>query len=86
MPRASRTSPQHGGVTLQGQPELTTGPSSGKWKYTLRLDANSSFVYTPNANFNGPGFFTYNVSNGGAGADTCSKDTGDKAVSCERRQ
>jgi hypothetical protein len=34
---------------------LGTGPANG----TLTLNANGSFTYTPNANFNGPDSFTY---------------------------
>jgi uncharacterized delta-60 repeat protein len=39
---------------------LATGPMSG----TLSLNANGSFTYTPNANFNGGDTFTYRASDG----------------------
>jgi VCBS repeat-containing protein len=39
---------------------LETGPSHG----TLTLNANGSFSYTPNANFNGTDLFTYHASDG----------------------
>jgi hypothetical protein len=37
-----------------------SGPSNG----TLSLDANGSFVYTPNANFHGTDTFTYKANDG----------------------
>jgi VCBS repeat-containing protein len=39
---------------------LVAGPASG----TLTLNANGSYTYTPNANFNGTDSFTYRVSDG----------------------
>ncbi|SKB48751.1 gliding motility-associated C-terminal domain-containing protein [Sphingobacterium nematocida] len=39
---------------------LVTGPTNG----TLTLNANGSFAYTPNANFNGTDSFTYKVYDG----------------------
>ena len=39
---------------------LVTGPIHG----TLTLNSNGSFVYTPNANYNGPDSFTYKVNDG----------------------
>jgi VCBS repeat-containing protein len=39
---------------------LVTGPANG----TLTLNADGSFVYTPNADFNGADTFTYSVSDG----------------------
>ena len=39
---------------------LVSGPSHG----TLTLNANGSFTYTPNANFNGTDSFTYRASDG----------------------
>ena len=39
---------------------LVTGPSNG----TLSLNADGSFVYTPNANFSGTDTFTYKVNDG----------------------
>ena len=39
---------------------LVSGPANG----TLTLNADGSFVYTPNANFNGTDTFTYSVSDG----------------------
>jgi uncharacterized delta-60 repeat protein len=41
---------------------LVTGPANG----TLALDADGSFVYTPNANFAGTDSFTYRASDGSA--------------------
>jgi len=38
----------------------TTGPSNG----TLQLNADGSFIYTPNANFNGTDSFAYGLSDG----------------------
>jgi VCBS repeat-containing protein len=40
---------------------LVSGPANG----TLTLNADGSFTYTPNANFNGTDTFTYTVSDGG---------------------
>jgi len=42
-----------------------TGPTNG----TLTLNANGSFVYTPNANFNGTDSFTYRANDGTANSD-----------------
>jgi VCBS repeat-containing protein len=39
---------------------LVTGPAHG----TLQLNANGSFTYTPNADYNGPDSFTYKASDG----------------------
>ena len=39
---------------------LVTGPSHG----TLTLNANGSFTYTPDANFNGTDSFTYRANDG----------------------
>ena len=39
---------------------LVNGPSHG----SLSLNANGSFSYTPNANYNGPDSFTYKANNG----------------------
>ena len=39
---------------------LDAGPSNG----TLSLNANGTFTYTPNANFNGSDFFTYHANDG----------------------
>jgi len=39
---------------------LDTGPSNG----TLTLNANGSFTYTPNADYNGPDSFTYHANDG----------------------
>jgi VCBS repeat-containing protein len=41
---------------------LVTGPANG----TLTLNANGSFTYTPNANYNGPDSFTYKANDGAA--------------------
>ena len=45
---------------------VLSGPSSG----TLTLNADGSFTYTPNANFNGSDSFTYTMSDGHGGSDT----------------
>ncbi|MGH6934201.1 MAG: cadherin-like domain-containing protein, partial [Dongiaceae bacterium] len=47
-------------------PSLVSGPSNG----TISLGANGTFVYTPNANFNGTDSFVYQVSDGNGGTDT----------------
>src|SRR5207253_2342804 len=41
---------------------LVTGPSNG----SLTLNADGSFTYTPNANFNGTDTFTYKANDGAA--------------------
>lgn len=41
---------------------LVSGPSNG----TLTLNANGSFTYTPNANYNGPDSFSYKANDGTA--------------------
>ena len=45
---------------------VVTGPSNG----SLTLNADGSFTYTPNANFNGADSFTYTASDGLGGSDT----------------
>jgi uncharacterized delta-60 repeat protein len=45
---------------------LVSGPSHG----TLTLNANGSFTYTPNANYNGPDGFTYKASDGSLQSET----------------
>ncbi|HLB80297.1 MAG TPA: tandem-95 repeat protein, partial [Dongiaceae bacterium] len=45
---------------------LVGGPANG----TVTLNANGSFVYTPNANFKGADGFTYSVSDGKGGGAT----------------
>ena len=44
---------------------LGSGPAHG----TLTLNADGSFLYTPNANFNGTDSFTYTASDGSAASD-----------------
>ena len=46
--------------------ELVNGPSSGE----LSLNADGSFTYTPNANFNGTDSFQYRASDGSLGSNT----------------
>lgn len=41
-------------------PSLVTGPAHG----TLTFNADGSFFYTPNGNYNGPDAFTYSVTDG----------------------
>lgn len=45
---------------------VNTGPSSG----SVTLNGNGSFIYTPDANFNGSDSFTYNASDGNGGTAT----------------
>ncbi len=45
---------------------LVSGPSYG----TLTLNADGSFIYTPNADFNGIDSFTYQLSDGNGGTST----------------
>ncbi|BAV04820.1 thrombospondin type 3 repeat family [Filimonas lacunae] len=47
-------------------PSVQTGPSHG----SLTLNADGSFVYTPNANYNGFDQFSYTISDGNGGVDT----------------
>jgi len=47
---------------------LVAGPTSG----TLTLNANGSFTYTPNANFNGSDSFTYRADDGTVNSDVTS--------------
>jgi VCBS repeat-containing protein len=47
-------------------PSVVSGPTNG----ALALNADGSFTYTPNADYNGPDFFTYQVSDGKGGTDT----------------
>ncbi len=47
---------------------LVSGPNNG----TLTLNANGSFSYTPNANFNGTDSFTYQASDGTANSNVAS--------------
>ena len=44
---------------------LVTGPTHG----TLTLNANGSFTYTPDADYNGPDSFTYRVNDGTANSN-----------------
>ena len=48
---------------------LTRPWSSGPAHGTLTLNADGSFLYTPNANFNGTDSFTYTASDGSAASD-----------------
>jgi VCBS repeat-containing protein len=47
---------------------LTASLVSGPTKGALNLNADGSFTYTPNANFNGPDSFTYKANDGSADA------------------
>ena len=47
-------------------PSIVNGPTNG----ILSLNADGSFTYTPNSNYSGPDFFTYQVSDGHGGTDT----------------
>ncbi|RVT39914.1 Ig-like domain-containing protein, partial [Sphingobium algorifonticola] len=49
---------------------LTTSLLSAPTNGTVVLNANGSFVYTPNANYNGTDSFTYTLSDGAGGSDT----------------
>ena len=54
-----------GDTDVDGDPltaVLVAGPSHG----TLTLNANGSFTYTPNANYNGTDSFTYRANDGSA--------------------
>src|SRR5204863_423622 len=44
---------------------VVAAPSNG----TLTLNADGSFTYTPNANFNGVDFFTYKANDGSANSN-----------------
>ena len=54
------------GDTLTVDQMPVTGPSNG----TLVLNANGSFVYTPDADFNGVDSFTYQINDGNGGTGT----------------
>src|SRR6056297_4367458 len=45
---------------------LNTGPSNG----TVVQNADGSFTYTPDPDYNGPDSFTYDISDGNGGTDT----------------
>ncbi len=47
-------------------PSIVNGPTNG----ILTLNADGSFTYTPNSDYSGPDFFTYQVSDGNGGVDT----------------
>ena len=49
---------------------VNTTPVTNVSNGTLALNADGSFTYSPNANFNGTDSFTYEVSDGNGGTDT----------------
>ena len=49
---------------------LTTSIVNGPTNGMLTLNADGSFTYTPNSDYSGPDFFTYQVSDGNGGIDT----------------
>ena len=56
--------------------ELVSGPSDG----TLELNADGSYTYTPDANFNGSDSFTYKVNDGTVDSDTATVSLAVNAV------
>ena len=54
----------------------TTNPSNG----TLVMNADGTFTYTPDANFNGSDSFTYTISDGNGGTDTATVNLAVNAV------
>ena len=59
---ANDSDPEGGALTAVKVANPTRG--------TVTVNANGSFTYTPNANYNGPDSFTYRVSDGSANSAT----------------
>ena len=54
-------------VDADGDPANGISPVAGPAHGNLVLNANGTFTYTPNANYNGPDSFTYRISDGHGG-------------------
>lgn len=67
--RANDTDPDNDLLTVETTP--VSGPTNGE----LQLNADGTYVYTPNANFNGTDSFVYRVCDNGAPASECAEAT-----------
>ena len=63
------------------RPSLVTGPANG----AVTLNPDGSFTYTPNADYNGPDSFTYQVDDGNGGTATATVNLTVNASTTPRR-